>query len=194
MNFLAHLFLSGDSTFVKSGNFLGEFIRGKDFTRFTPEIQKGILLHRWIDTYTDSEPHVSACTKLLHATQGKYSPVLIDIYFDYLLACTWKKYCTDSLEDFAQKTYEQLSSLEENFPMSVQKKLKHMISYNWLVNYKTSYGLSSAIRSVQNRALFENNLENAVTDLEGNRREIALNFEIFFPKIRKDASCYLANL
>ena len=43
MNFLAHIYLSGDNDFIKIGNFMADGIRGKQFENFPEEIQKGII-------------------------------------------------------------------------------------------------------------------------------------------------------
>ena len=58
MNFLAHLFLSGENEKVKIGNFIGDFVKGNKLEEYDQEIQFGIRLHREIDSYTDSHPVV----------------------------------------------------------------------------------------------------------------------------------------
>ncbi len=54
MNFLAHLYLAGDSEPIILGNFLGDFVKGRLLQQFEPSILKGIALHRNIDSFTDS--------------------------------------------------------------------------------------------------------------------------------------------
>ena len=56
MNYLAHLLLSGNDEDVIFGNFIGDAIKGKQYQDYSGSIQKGILLHRQIDTFTDSHP------------------------------------------------------------------------------------------------------------------------------------------
>ncbi len=59
MNFLAHLYLSADDPEIQLGNFIGDFVRGRDLSsRFSPGIVKGISLHREIDEFTDRHPIV----------------------------------------------------------------------------------------------------------------------------------------
>ena len=50
MNFLAHIYLSGEDEGITIGNFIADGIKGKKYKKFPPQIQKGILLHREIDT------------------------------------------------------------------------------------------------------------------------------------------------
>jgi acyl carrier protein phosphodiesterase len=58
MNYLAHIYLSGESDLVTIGNFMADGIKGKDYKKYPVEIQIGILLHRHIDTFTDAHKTV----------------------------------------------------------------------------------------------------------------------------------------
>ena len=48
MNFLAHLYLSGEDEELMIGNFIADFIRNREVTNYSEGIQKGIFLHRKI--------------------------------------------------------------------------------------------------------------------------------------------------
>ncbi len=63
MNFLAHIYLSGDNDLMKIGNFMADGIHGKNLENFPLDIQKGIILHRFIDTFTDAHPIFSHSLK-----------------------------------------------------------------------------------------------------------------------------------
>ncbi|MGZ7081297.1 MAG: ACP phosphodiesterase, partial [Thermoanaerobaculia bacterium] len=58
MNYLAHLFLAGDSAESMIGNLAGDFVKGVLHDRFPPAITAGIVMHRKIDAFTDSHPQV----------------------------------------------------------------------------------------------------------------------------------------
>ena len=62
MNYLAHFALAGPETGLLVGGFLGDYIKGRLENRFSPEIERGIRLHRAIDQYTDSHPVVKTAT------------------------------------------------------------------------------------------------------------------------------------
>lgn len=66
MNYLAHIYLSGDDPLITMGNFMADGIKGKQYKTYLPQLQKGILLHRSIDSFTDSHPIVKQSTKRLH--------------------------------------------------------------------------------------------------------------------------------
>ena len=42
MNFLAHIYLSGDNDHIKIGNFIADAVKGKKYKEYPLEIQKGI--------------------------------------------------------------------------------------------------------------------------------------------------------
>ena len=89
MNFLAHIYLSGDNDLIKIGNFMADGIRGKHYEYLPAEVQKGIVLHRAIDTYTDSHPIFRQSTKRLHHRYHHYAGVIVDVFYDHFLAKNW---------------------------------------------------------------------------------------------------------
>src|SRR5688572_23493915 len=100
MNFLAHLYLSGDFDELMIGNFMADFVKGKPSPSIHPQIVKGIELHRQIDTYTDTHPIVKASKVRLQPTYRKYAGVIVDMYYDHFLAIHWQKYSSVSLHEF----------------------------------------------------------------------------------------------
>ncbi|MDD3273470.1 MAG: DUF479 domain-containing protein, partial [Bacteroidales bacterium] len=56
MNYLAHIYLSGSNRQLQVGNFIGDFVKGRKHENYPKGIQKGILLHREIDRFTDCHP------------------------------------------------------------------------------------------------------------------------------------------
>ena len=92
MNFLAHIYLSGEDEGITIGNFIADGIKGKKYLSYPASIQKGILLHRGIDSFTDSHPTVRQSTARLHENYGHYSGVIVDILYDHFLAKNWEEY------------------------------------------------------------------------------------------------------
>jgi len=86
MNFLAHIYLSGDNDFIKIGNFMADGIRGNDHLHFPEEVKKGIILHRHIDTFTDAHPTYRKSKHRLHEKYGHYAGVIMDILYDLFIS------------------------------------------------------------------------------------------------------------
>ncbi|MDC1489988.1 ACP phosphodiesterase, partial [Flavobacteriaceae bacterium] len=108
MNFLAHVYLSEDNFSLAIGNLIADRVKGKDLTNFSPMIQKGILLHRKIDAFTDHHSLFKECVSILFPFYRHYSRVIIDMYFDHFLASNWDKYHSKNLKVFSNEFYDAL--------------------------------------------------------------------------------------
>ena len=64
MNYLAHSILSFTNGQLV-GNMIADFIKNNERENFPLEIQDGIKLHRFIDSFTDSHPAVHEAKKIL---------------------------------------------------------------------------------------------------------------------------------
>ena len=89
MNYLAHLFLSGESTSILVGNFIGDAVRGNQFSTLDPNAQRGNSWHRVIDRFTDAHPVVRRSKQRAQAVTGRYASVVIDVFYDHFLARDW---------------------------------------------------------------------------------------------------------
>ena len=86
MNYLAHLYLSGDSEQLLVGNFIGDYVKGNKYRSYSDEIAKGILLHRYIDSFTDQHIKHRAAKLYFKEEFGHYSGIIIDFIYDHFLA------------------------------------------------------------------------------------------------------------
>ena len=141
MNFLAHIYLSGDDDFIKIGNFMADGIRGKEYLNFPVQIKKGILLHRQIDTFTDAHPIFRTSKHRLHKNYGHYSGVIIDIFYDHFLAKNWRTYSATNLNDYTANFYNVLQQNTVSLTLRAKNMLPHMIKNNWLLSYQTVDGI-----------------------------------------------------
>ena len=80
---------------------MADGIRGNNYLNFSEDIKKGILLHRYIDTFTDAHPIYRQSKRRLHEKYGHYSGVIMDIVYDHFLAKNWASYSDSKQEDFA---------------------------------------------------------------------------------------------
>jgi acyl carrier protein phosphodiesterase len=183
MNFLAHIYLSGDNKSVTIGNFIADGIRGKDYIKYPKDIQIGILLHREIDTFTDAHQIVRQSTKRLHENYSHYSGVIVDILYDHFLAKNWSTYSKIPLEKYVDTFY---GSLEDNFdilPIRVQKMIPYMIANNWLLNYASIEGISKVLSGMNRRTQNKSQMNLAVKELEEFYTEFENEFTSFFDEL-----------
>jgi acyl carrier protein phosphodiesterase len=185
MNHLAHFFLSDNKEDIMIGNFIADFITNKELPLFTEGVQRGIMLHREIDAFTDSHPVVKQSTKRLHPFHHKYAPVIVDIYYDFLLAKNWPTYAPPSvkLADFIENIYQILKKRNSELPEKLKKRLPYMIKNNWLMTYTTIEGLNDTFERVERQAAFPGNFGNAAHHLEIYMEEFEEEFNNFFPDL-----------
>lgn len=184
MNFLAHIYLSGDNEQVRIGNFMADGIRGHDYEKFPADIKKGILLHRAIDSFTDDHPIFRIGTKRLHPEFHHYAGVVLDVIYDHFLAKNWSRYHSENLNDYANSFYR---SLEDNFPIltdRVQQLLPIMKSRNWLVLYSTVEGFGHIMSQMDQRTGNKSGMRKAPEFLTRYYAEFESEFTAFFEDLR----------
>lgn len=180
MNYLAHIYLSGEDEQLKIGNFIADSVKGKKYDFFPERIQKGIILHRAIDTYTDSHHIVKKSVHRLFPVYSHYSAVIVDILYDHFLAANWADYSDIPLEKYAADFYELLSANFENLPIRVQQFLPYMIEANWLVSYATVDGIGKILHQMDHRTKNKSNMKFAVKELKLYYSEFGEEFKSFF--------------
>lgn len=183
MNYLAHIYLSGNNKMVTIGNFIADGIRGKKYKTYPIEVQKGILLHRQIDTFTDAHPTVRQSTKKLHKNYGHYSGIIVDILYDHFLAKNWSKYSDISLEDYAENFYQILTDNIEILPQRILKMMPHLISGNWLLSYATKEGIAKVLDGMNKRTKNRSQMNLATKELDLFYDEFEAEFTSFFEEL-----------
>ncbi|MEE2801010.1 acyl carrier protein phosphodiesterase [Nonlabens sp. SCSIO 43208] len=166
MNYLAHIYLSGENTELRIGNFIADSVRGKNFKMFPKEVAAGIILHRHIDTYTDTHPIVKESKSLIREQYGLWSSVIVDLYYDHFLAANWEEFHTTPLEQFSLEFYRDLKEYYPVLPQKVQRFLPIMMEHNWLLQYATIDGISSIFYQMNKRTKGKSKMNFAPIELE----------------------------
>ena len=185
MNFLAHIYLSGDDELLTIGNFAADGIRGKRYKSYPEAMQRGIILHRFIDTYTDSHPIFRQSTKRLHKAYGHYSGVIVDIYYDHFLAKNWNSYCDKPLAEYIQNFHKSLNNNVEILPERFKRLTPHMIEDNWLLSYATIEGIQKVLDGMNKRTNGRSKMNEATKELKNYYEEFENDFTFFFKDLIK---------
>lgn len=183
MNFLAHIYLSGDNNLVTIGNFIADGIRGKKYKDYSKNIQTGILLHREIDTFTDAHKTVRLSTKRLHKNYGHYSGVIVDILYDHFLAKNWKQYSNIPLDEYVDDFYDSLKDNFEILPERIKKMMPYMIADNWLLSYQSIDGITRVLEGMNRRTKNKSQMNLAVNELQEFYKEFETEFTDFFTEL-----------
>lgn len=181
MNFLAHLLLSSTDSQIQFGNFVGDAIKGKQYLNLPIQIQKGVVLHRKIDSFTDQNPLIKKCKPYISPEIGHYKGVVTDLFFDHFLTINWKLYQSISLSDYLtqfEQTYHQHKSC-----LNQQTALFYdqFIQRRFLFDYDTFEGLERTLKGLERRTGTNIILSKAVSDLKDNYSIFETCYFTFFP-------------
>jgi acyl carrier protein phosphodiesterase len=187
MNHLAHCFLAQQNPDWIVGNMVADYVRGSvRELPYSPTVKTGIAQHRTIDTFTDTHAIVRSACELLHPTQRKFAPIVVDVCFDYFLARHWSAFSPDCpLPDFGRQVCAALLANKDILPEPLQKRLPLMVTHNFLTTYQTTEGMYMAFRNIAKRSSFETNLAEAVNDVLAHETALENHFLQFFPELQQ---------
>ena len=185
MNFLAHLYLSENYPKIMIGNFIADNIKGNQFTNLDPTIQKGIKLHREIDTFTDSHKITRMSKRRLHKRYGLYDGIVIDIFYDHYLAKNWSNYSAIPLKIYVNSFYDLVYSYQEVLPEKTLKMIHYMIKYDWLFNYKYKEGIKNVLEGMNRKTNNKGQIDLAIHDLRKLDKDFEKDFELFFTDLQR---------
>lgn len=190
MNFLAHLVLSGPhDDDLLLGNFAAEAVRGRAaLEAYPPAVQRGIRLHRLIDSFTDAHPVVRRSTaRLREAGLGKWAGVVADVGYDHLLARGFARYHYDPAEPlpaFARRMYALLHQRRQELPERLRHMLPHMREGDWLSGYAHPEGLKNALQGLSRRVPGAGVLATGGPAFLAELPAYQADFEAFWPELQ----------
>ena len=183
MNFLAHSYLSFSEEQLV-GNMIADFVKNRDVARLPESIQKGIKLHRAIDTFTDAHLLIHEAKAPFRPLVRLYSGAFVDVAFDYFLANDTTENSQREWQEHSQRVYAVLRRYEEFLPEVFKKVLDKMQQDDWLYNYRNEWGIEYSFRNVVNKAQFLDKTINVFPAFLANKDFLREKYEIFFPEIK----------
>ncbi len=183
MNYLAHVFLSGNNEEIAVGNFIGDYVKGENFKKYSESIKKGILLHRNIDVFTDRNKTFKQSKLLLKKKYGRYSGIIVDIFYDHFLAKNWHKFSSQSLENFTLDFHNILNKYFNILPEEVKRFVPSFINNNWIETYRSVEGIEIVLRRMSIATTLPDETDFAIKVLKDNYYEIEDDFLNYFPEL-----------
>lgn len=190
MNYLAHFYLADDSADALVGSLLGDFVKGDDHNGYPPGIQRAILIHRRIDSFTDAHPIVSRSKRRLSDIHRHTKGILVDLFYDHFLAREWGDYATVPLAEFTRHVYRALTDAQAILPHRARRMRPYMITDDWLGSYTEVENIGRALQGLSRRLTRPNSLGQGVDDLQRHYAALQSDFRAFFPDLR----AYVAGL
>ena len=184
MNYLAHMRLAGDDPECLIGNFLGDFVKGRlSADIYTPGIRHGIVMHRSIDAWTDSHEITRQCARIISPRRRRWSRVILDIFYDHLLAVNWERYSDESFAGFLKRAYVIILGASDIFPERDVYRIRTLVEGGWIERCRTISGLGMIFDGLSRRARRENPLSGSERELVEHYDELNGCFNRFFPEV-----------
>jgi acyl carrier protein phosphodiesterase len=192
MNHLAHCFLARQQNDWIVGNMVADYARGRvDALPYSAAIRTGIAMHRHIDSFTDNHAVVRAAYAVLHPTQHKYAPIVIDVCFDYFLAKHWHNYSPETpLPEFSRRVCAALQTHVADLPAPLRERLPRMTAHNFLTTYADRRGMDYAFANLARRSQFTTNFLQATDEVLQHETVLEQHFLQFFPDLQTSVAAF----
>src|SRR5688572_24419066 len=198
MNYLAHAYLSFGHPEILVGNLISDFVKGKKKFNYSPGIQKGIALHRDIDTFTDAHAATKEAKEIFRPAYRLYAGAFVDVIYDHFLATDVNEFAGQSLYDFSQQVYATMDEYIALTPERFGRMYPYMKQQNWLYNYREKWGTEKSLGGVVRRALYLQESETAYRLFEENYQPLQTCYRHFWadlkPFARNEFEILLSNV
>jgi acyl carrier protein phosphodiesterase len=152
LNFLAHALLAGDTPALIVGGIIGDWIKGPLPRALPDDLAKGVALHRAIDSYAESNPAFCRSRSRVSADRRRYAGVLVDVFYDHLLARNWPAVNDRPLDEYCEWIYRLIEDRLNDLPVSSHRALTLMAEEDWLASYAHIEGIADVLARMSRRA------------------------------------------
>jgi len=165
------------------GNFMGDYVKGRDYLQFPELVKKGILIHRDIDSFTDMHPITRRNKQRVAEKYHKYAGIIIDIFYDHFLASMWTRFSNLPLQDFVARTYDLLKRNYRVLPDAIKRWFPTFLENNWMMAYTSLDGIELVLERMAANTSLPNHAWYAVEVLSDQYTTFKADFLEFFPLI-----------
>jgi len=190
VNYLCHLFLSGDDPEILAGNFMGDFVKGPLGDAYPPRLRRGLELHRRIDSFAQNQPHFTRSRLRIAPEFGLYRGILVDLYYDHFLAVTWNDWSPEPLYDYLGRVRLMVEGKRSYLPERLQR-LVPIIFEELLPSYLEVEGIGRALERMAKRVKRANPLAGGGGELARHYEGLQDDFLGFLPAAREFAALML---
>lgn len=182
MNFLAHALLAGDAAADRIGGLLGDFVKGPLPAGLPPDLAAGVALHRAIDSFADRHPAFIASRARVSPLRRRVGGVLVDLFYDHLLARDWSEHGSGTLEEYTAQLYVTVDDFSAVLPERAWEVAARMREYDWLQSYRRVDAVGEAIDRMAIYGLRRaNSLAGGIEEFFADPEGFAADFREFLP-------------
>jgi acyl carrier protein phosphodiesterase len=177
MNFLAHALLAGKTPALVVGGVIGDWIKGPLPGGLPPDLAQGVALHRAIDAFVETHPAFNKSRSRVSPARRRYAGVLVDIFYDHVLARDWDRYHAESLPIYCQSVYSHIQARSMDMPELATSAMGLMAQENWLQSYAGLNGIADVLIRMSQRARRPNPLAGGEEEFLSSPSGYAQDFE-----------------
>ena len=155
------------------------------------DVVNGIKLHRKIDVFSNNSDTFRKSAARINSKQRRFSGILIDMYFDHILAKHWSTLHSKRLADFSQYIYQVVLKDRPENPQKFRKVSRMIVDQDWFRAYTTIDGITQQIERLGCRLKRGNALLGGAKDLVAELKFFELDFFQFIEEA-KDFSDHCA--
>lgn len=186
MNYLAHLHIAQQCNSDLCGNLLGDFVKGNPYRQYDRPIAEGIMLHRAVDSFTDSHELVREAKSYFSKAQKRFAGIALDMFWDHCLAKHWHNYADRSLEQFTAQSEQiitQTNQQLDELPQNYINLNSIMWSRRWFILYRDFSIMQKALARMSERRPRFTPLATCYPVLAEHYHALTALFEQFYPLV-----------
>ncbi|MEO7326350.1 MAG: ACP phosphodiesterase [Dokdonella sp.] len=183
MNHLAHALLAAPDEDLMFGGLIADFLRGAVDPQLQRGVRIGIALHRAVDRYTDAHPQVVTARALFEPPYRRYAGILLDVWFDHLLARDWHRYADGSLPAFSRDVQDLLAARVQELPPRMHGFARYLHAHDLPEAYRYAPVIDQVLHGLSQRLSRENPLARALPVVQAHAAALDQHFAAFFPDL-----------
>lgn len=188
VNFLAHLHLAEPTAAGWIGSLAPDLLRGPALRACDPALRPAIDQHRRVDRFTDTHPLFARTRARLAPAHGRFAGILVDIFYDHVLARDWPAYDDRPCDAFINEVHAAFADHTNLVPPAMRPIVERMRQQRWLECYATVEGIASVLarmeRRFSERFARRVQLACATRELVNQRHLVTADFAAFYPQLR----------
>jgi len=186
VNYLVHLYLAGDQPGHLLGALMGDFVKGPLPEYYQGSLREGLILHRQLDAYCLHQDDCRRSRRRIDPSFGHLRAVMVDIFYDHLLARHWREHHPLSLVKYAAHVYQLLNQNWERLPAAMRPVVERMIAMDWLNSYAELSTVDVVLQRMSGRLSRPNRLGEGLSQLTDNYLAMASDCRHFLAAAQRD--------
>jgi len=184
MHFLAHLHLANGDPFQQIGQIAGDFAKGLELSTLHPQIVLGIRKHRRCDSFTDSHRHVLTAKELMSGPYRRYAGLVLDLYYDHLLATHWTLLTGGDLRTDTDAMYASLEDNQQHWTSGMRRFTRFLIDSDLLYRLADEQVMEDGLKRISGRLKRPVDLTPAISLVDAHAAQHRTMFLDFYPELQ----------